>query len=120
MDEKSKLILSVVVGPDGRTVLGLGSNVPMEIVCLALLDAKNPLAPRLDIRIIGEDEARARLTPEGARAWDAAHGTPDAPATVRKGSMDAALRARVECPVLVSSGPVADMLSILSDRVGEK
>lgn len=109
--------LQVVKLSDGK-VLGLKSNAPMQIVCLALMDQANPSAPRVDIEIVDatpEDISAAGLTAEGLAA-----GGVDAKGAARSGKMDPTLRARTECPEIIKgSGELSAMLSILSDKVAE-
>lgn len=94
-----KINLAVVVTPDRREVLGLTANAPMELVCMALLSQQDPQAPRVHIMLLTEEELAAKTAP---------------PKPVKAAPMSA-LRGRSDCPVVVKVGPVADMLSILSD-----
>lgn len=98
MDEK-EMILAVIVGPDGKTVKGLGGNAPLELLFLAILTKAKPVA----IHLVPAEEFKDGQAP--------------LPKRTKAGKMDPTLRARSECPVRVEPGAVADMLSILSDKI---
>lgn len=92
------ITLAVVVTPDRKEVVGLTASAPLEVVCLALLSQKDPKAPRVRIMLLTEEELDAK------RAGREPGKAPMA-----------SLRARTDCPEVIKAGPVADMLSILSD-----
>ena len=99
MENKNIITLAVIMAEDGKTVTGLGANVPLDIAFLAILAHAVPGAPRVDIKLVPASEV-AREKPKSVK---------------HPGVMDPALRARTDCP-LIDTLAAKDMLSILSDK----
>ncbi len=99
---EQKIVLAVIMADDGKTVTGLGANVPLNLAFLAILAHDSPGVPHVDIKLVPASSMSGPRPPEtkARRAVDLSF-----------------LRSRSECPAVVPAGPAADMLSILSDKI---